>query len=200
MKETWDQRFSSEEYIYGTFPNQFFREKIAGLAPGTLLLPAEGEGRNATYAALQGWKVTAMDFSEQAKAKALKLAEINHVRFEYLVDDLRTIDFGAEKYDAAALIYAHMFPDYRREVHERIVRSLKPGGYIILEGFNKKQVRNVSGGPKTEDLLYSIPELAGDFKGLEIILLEELTGDLSQGTYHQGKADMIRLFGKKPGG
>ena len=43
MKEFWDQRFSSEEYIYGTEPNEFFRQELLKLAPGRILLPAEGE-------------------------------------------------------------------------------------------------------------------------------------------------------------
>nr|WP_234406801.1 hypothetical protein [Prolixibacter bellariivorans] len=39
----WDERYAAEEYVYGTSPNQFFREELAKLAPGRLLLPAEGE-------------------------------------------------------------------------------------------------------------------------------------------------------------
>jgi hypothetical protein len=37
-------------------------------------LPADGEGRNAFYAASQGWIVTAIDSSIKGREKALQLA------------------------------------------------------------------------------------------------------------------------------
>lgn len=198
MKENWNQRFASDEYIYGTQPNRYFEEKLSGLTPGKLLLPGEGEGRNAVFAALGGWQVTAMDLSDQAKLKAKKLAELNGVDFEYFVDDMSVFDFGEEKFDAAALIYAHMPPETRKTVHRRIVSSLKPGGYIIMEAFDIKQIGNTTGGPKTADLLYTVPMLHEDFEGLEIFQLEEIHDLNNQGTMHQGAADMIRLFARKP--
>ena len=39
-----------------------------------ILLAAEGEGRNAVYAASIGWEVFAYDFSEFGYKKAMKLA------------------------------------------------------------------------------------------------------------------------------
>ena len=62
-KQFWDDRYSSGNYIYGTQPNRFFKEQIDKLEPGKLLLPAEGEGRNAIYAAREGWQVDAFDIS-----------------------------------------------------------------------------------------------------------------------------------------
>jgi hypothetical protein len=46
MRETWDQRYSATEYVYGKIPNAFFKSFIDAEKPGVLLLPAEGEGRN----------------------------------------------------------------------------------------------------------------------------------------------------------
>lgn len=198
MKENWNERFASAEYIYGTLPNTYFKEKLSSMAPGKLLLPAEGEGRNAVFAALSGWQVTAMDFSDQARIKAMKLAESNGVTVDYIVEDMSSLDFGQDKYDAAALIYAHMPPETRQNVHRRIVKSLKPGGYVIMEAFSKKQIRNTTGGPKTEELLYTVDILRDDFEGLEIFQLEEVSDLNNQGIMHRGRADMIRLFARKP--
>ena len=197
MKEMWNQRYAGEEYAYGTLPNQFFKEKLEGLHPGKLLLPAEGEGQNAVFAASLGWQVKAVDFSEQAKVKALKLAELNNVHLDYSVGDITTLDFGEEVFDAAAIIYAHLAPELRKMVHQRIICSIKPGGYLILEAFNTKQINNSSGGPKSVDMLYTIPLLKEDFKELDLFLLEEDTIWLDQGSFHQGEAAIIRLFGRK---
>ena len=48
MENFWDIRFKEEDYAYGTLPNAFFKETLNTYKPkGKLLLPAEGEGRNA---------------------------------------------------------------------------------------------------------------------------------------------------------
>jgi hypothetical protein len=59
MNNFWDERYADEEYVYGTTPNQYFKQELEKLTPGKILLPGEGEGRNAVFAATQGWKVTA---------------------------------------------------------------------------------------------------------------------------------------------
>ena len=53
----WNERYAVTDYIYGKAPNEFFVEQLSTLTPGRILLPAEGEGRNAVYAAKQGWDV-----------------------------------------------------------------------------------------------------------------------------------------------
>lgn len=70
----WDQRYDSEEYAYGKKANVFFASRLAHIVPGTILLPGEGEGRNAVHAATQGWKVEAFDLSPAGQRKALSLA------------------------------------------------------------------------------------------------------------------------------
>ena len=75
---------------------------------------------------------------------------------------------------------------------------LKPGGVIILEGFNKKQLGKSSGGPKLLEMLFDEKMLRGDFEKCEIEALEEKNVLLSEGHYHQGEAEIIRgIFRKK---
>ncbi|MEZ0130354.1 class I SAM-dependent methyltransferase, partial [Flavobacterium sp. LBUM151] len=107
--ERWNDRYSNEEFAYGEEPNNYFKEQIEKLKPGTILFPAEGEGRNAVYAAKLGWTVSAFDISEEGKNKALKLAETNNVSIDYKVGELETLNYHTEQFDAIALIYAH-FP------------------------------------------------------------------------------------------
>lgn len=197
MKEMWNQRYAGEDYAYGKMPNEFFKEKLEALTPGRLLLPAEGEGRNAVFAARLGWQVYALDFSEEGRKKAMKLAGSNGVEIEYTLADITQMDFGRDTYDAAALIYAHMPPGFRKTVHSRIIDSLKPGAVLILEGFNPAQLNNTSGGPASVEMLYTVAMLREDFKDLEILLLDEMDINLDQGEFHQGKASIIRFFGKK---
>jgi len=56
-------------------PNNYLKEQLSKLDVGSILFPAEGEGRNAVFAARLGWTVSAFDISTEGKLKAIKLAE-----------------------------------------------------------------------------------------------------------------------------
>jgi 2-polyprenyl-3-methyl-5-hydroxy-6-metoxy-1,4-benzoquinol methylase len=197
MKEQWNERYAASEYIYGISPNRWFVEKIASLKSGRLLLPAEGEGRNAVYAAKEGWEVNAFDQSEEGKKKALKLASEQKVSISYNLGDLTEFEPPHNDYDAVALIFVHMPVEIRQTVHRKLLEKLKPGGYLILEAFTKKQLQNTSGGPRNESLLYEHSFIADDFKDLNFIEFEETITSLDEGPLHQGEAFVIRLLAQK---
>lgn len=197
MNDFWETRYSSPIYAYGTQPNEFFKQCIDPLPPGHVLLPAEGEGRNAVYAAQRGWSVEAFDFSEAARLKALQLAATIGVSIRYTVATFEEIDVPADTYDLIGLIYAHMPSVERKLVHKRLISFLKPSGYLILEAFHKQQLGNPSGGPQSSDMLYSRTDLLEDFNELTILQLEEVYTDLNEGPYHHGSACVIRLVAQK---
>lgn len=197
MNNIWDDRYSLKEYFYGEEPNVFFAEQLGKLNPGTIILPCEGEGRNAVYAASQGWKAKAFDSSEAGRRKALLLAGKHKQHIDYIVEDALLISFPKNSVDVVAFIYAHFAPATRAFVHEKAISWLKPGGKIILEAFNPGQLNNNSGGPKDLSMLYTEEMLRNDFVGLKIELLETKEITLHEGKYHEGKADIIRFVGIK---
>lgn len=197
MNEFWEARYSSPTYAYGTQPNEFFKQCIDTLPPGRVLLPAEGEGRNAVYAAQRGWAVDAFDFSEAGRQKAMQLAAKMGVRLEYTIATFEDIDVPDNTYDLVGLIYAHMPSEARKAFHQRIPSFLKPAGYLILEAFNQEQLGNPSGGPKQSDMLYSQQALRNDFSELEILQLEDLKTELNEGPFHHGFASVVRLLARK---
>jgi 2-polyprenyl-3-methyl-5-hydroxy-6-metoxy-1,4-benzoquinol methylase len=194
----WDERYSSEEYAYGKKPNHFFKEQIDKISvPGKILLPGEGEGRNAVYAAKLGWKVNAFDQSSVARLKALKLAEENNFKINYSNVDLAMFNPHKNYYDCAAIVFVHLPPDIRSEFHKKIIDSIKPNGKIILELFSKNQFGKKSGGPQNLIMLSSIEEIEKDFKQLKPILLKEENIFLDEGEKHNGQASVIRFVGVK---
>ena len=195
--EFWNERFSTDEYIYGKNPNKFFKEQIDKLKPGRLLLLGEGEGRNSVYAAIKGWEVDAVDFSQTAKEKALKLAKKNSVNINYTVSNLADFIPRENFYAAIGLVFIHLKPDSRKDVHKRIVNALKNNGRIIIKAFEKEQLGKSSGGPKSEEMLYSKEELENDFRDLRIHLLEKETVCLDEGDKHKGDASVIKFVGEK---
>lgn len=197
MRTFWNQRYDVADYIYGTEPNLYFREKIEKLKPGKLFLPAEGEGRNGTYAASRGWKVEAFDFSPQARDKAINLARLHNTSIEYEISGIEDYNYPENAFDAVGLIYVHLAPEIRITFHEQTVRSLKSGGILILEAFSKKQLQYNSGGPKDEELLYSLSELCCDFAKLNILEKEELEIEINEGSAHKGTGEIIRIYAQK---
>lgn len=198
MKEFWNERYSEQEYVYGEKPNEYLKEQLLKLPVGKILLPCEGEGRNAIFAALNHWKTFACDFSESGKTKAESLAAKNGVSFKYDVCNILEYQAPTESFDVIALIFAHFPENIRKTIHQKLLTLLKPGGVIILEGFNKKQLGKSSGGPKSYEMLFEEKMLREDFENCEIEALEEKNVLLSEGHYHQGEAEIIRgIFRKK---
>jgi cyclopropane fatty-acyl-phospholipid synthase-like methyltransferase len=198
----WDQRYSQPNFAYGKEPNEYLKSKLLDLPPGRILFPAEGEGRNAVFAAKLGWDVFAFDISVEGKKKAEKLALINGVEIDYRVEDLEEADYPADYFDAIAFSFTH-FPEVKRRVfHQKLIAYLKKGGILMLECFSKKhldyQKENPNaGGPKDESMLFDLEELKEDFKGFDFLEAYETETELTEGLYHVGKASVIRLFGVK---
>ena len=198
----WDERYREEQFAYGTEPNLFFKEWLSKFEPGAILMPAEGEGRNGVYAAQQGWTVTAFDQSAAGRAKALLLAKERGVAIEYVMGDLDVLDFDKDGFDAIGLIYAHVDSDKKAAFHKKLDTYLKPGGVVIFEAFSKTHLRYNStdprvGGPKDIDMLYSKNDIIDSFGNYEILVLEEVEIELSEGEYHNGKGSVVRFVGRK---
>jgi 2-polyprenyl-3-methyl-5-hydroxy-6-metoxy-1,4-benzoquinol methylase len=198
----WDDRYSKEEFAYGEEPNNYLKEQLTRIPVGTILFPAEGEGRNAVFAAKLGWTVSAFDISNEGKSKATRLAEKNNVTIDYKVGELQTLDFEAEQFDAIALIYAHFPAIIKSLYHKTFDKYLKNGGLIIFESFSKKHIDYVTanekvGGPKDIESLFSIDEIKSDFPNYEIIELVEQEIELNEGLYHNGIGSVIRFVGRK---
>ena len=203
MKEMWNSRYADVDYAYGTAPNQFFQKTLDKYnIEGKILLPAEGEGRNAIYAAKKGLEVFAFDISIEGKNKALKLAKKENVSINYEIGDFFDLQLTNEKFDVAALIFAHFPTNIITQYHQKIAELIKPNGFLILEGFSKNhlelQKENPNaGGPKNIDMLFSIDTIKKEFPQFEIILLEEKEVELNEGKFHQAKSKVIRFVGIK---
>lgn len=193
----WNQRYANAEYVYGEEPNQFFASQISMLKNGSLILPCEGEGRNAVYAASLGWHVFAFDGSQEGKNKALQLAQKKQVAIEYLIDEASEITYPNNSFDVVAFIFAHFTTDQRAQIHKKAINWLRPGGKIILEAFNPNQLQNDSGGPKDISMLYTKEILQSDFSSLRFDLIQNIQTTLKEGAFHDGFADVIQFVGTK---
>ena len=193
----WNERYSENEFVYGESPNVFFADTIAQLHPGTIILPCDGEGRNAVHAARNGWNVKAFDLSEAGKLKADHLALKYSAVIDFQIQDAALANYPEKCTDLVAIIYTHLPPQIRATLHQNVIKWLKLGGKVILETFCPEQLKNNSGGPKDVTMLNTKEILSEDFKNLNIDYLEYAHIHLNEGKYHEGPADVIRLIATK---
>lgn len=197
MDNFWNERYGNEEYAYGKSPNAFLKQELVKLEPGKILFPAEGEGRNAVFAARLGWDAHAFDPSIEGKKKAELLAAKNKVTINYELAGYQDVSYPTESFDCIAFTYTHMPSELRKVTHKKLSTFLKPGGTIIMEAFSKQQIDKNTGGPKNIDFLFSEAELKKDFSEFSEIKIIETDTRLDEGPYHQGIASVVRLMGRK---
>ena len=121
MSDFWNKRYAENEFAYGEQPNEFFAAQLALLPTGSIILPCEGEGRNAVYAAKAGWKVEAFDYSREGLKKAEALMRQKGVTLNYSIYNVWEAAYPANTFDAVALIYAHLPVAERCLLHTKCI-------------------------------------------------------------------------------
>ena len=199
--ERWNRRFSAPGYVFGAEPNRFLASRKAWLKKGeSILCVADGEGRNSVWLAEQGLDVTAFDFSPVAVEKARRLAAERGVRVRYEVADVYSWTWPQAAFDVVAAIFVQFAdPAMREFMFARMVRALKPGGLLLLEGYTPKQLEYRTGGPSQVENLYTEPMLREAFRDMEIVELREYEADLEEGERHAGRSALIDLVAVLPG-
>lgn len=198
MKEIWNERYSDDDYYYGTIPNHFLTS-IEGILPNNahILCLAEGEGRNAVYLASLGHHVTAVDFSLEGKKKAESLAMKKNLPIHYVLSSLEDYSFGVEKWDAVISIFCHLPSTIRPLIHQKVEKSLKLGGLFILQSYTPEQLEHNTGGPKDLSMLYTENLIKNDFSYLKWVKLQREITEVFEGKGHTGLSSVLNAVGVK---
>ena len=197
----WDRRFGQEHFAYGKEANVWLRTVIEQLSPEPnpfALFPADGEGRNAVWAASEGWNATVFDLSREGEKKCNQLADEHGVNVTYEVDDLVLRDFPDQHYALIACSWFHTPPAVRAKHMPRMLHALAPGGHFVMEGYHKSQLQFTSGGPKSFDLLFDLEEVLGELTGpnappMTVVHAAVEETVLDESDLHRGRAAVVRF-------
>ena len=192
----WNQRYASDNYVYGTEPNSFLAEH-ADILIGPVLSLAEGEGRNAVFLASLGLQVHGVDGSEMGLAKAQALAMSKGVEIQTEVADLRVFEPPVNFYGSVISISAHLPSTIRNRLYPLVERSLKADGILLLEAYSKDQIVRDTGGPKDLDMLMTRAKVEHEFPNCEPILSQEIEREVCEGKYHTGMASVVQFIARK---
>lgn len=197
----WDERYASEEYIFGTSPNAFLAREAHRIPQGAKVLAiADGEGRNSVFLAQHGLDVVATDISDMAIEKAERLAERRAVRVDFRKVDLSGWDWPAEQFDAIVGIFIQFAdPAMRARMFDGFWQTLKPGGLLLLEGYREEQLEFGTGGPPKVENLYNERMLRDAFADWQIEEINSYNAEISEGEAHAGMSALIDLVARKPG-
>jgi SAM-dependent methyltransferase len=193
--ERWESRYAGADYAFGKEPN-YFLASCKGLLPksGSVLVVADGEGRNGVWLAEQGLDVLSIDFSPTALRKARALAAEHHVTVTFQQADVHTWAYPEASFDVVVEIFTQFSsPPERATKWAGMQRALKPGGLLIIQGYTPKQLTFGTGGPKQVENLYTRAMLERafcDFRNMKIIEEER---EMYEGTSHAGMSAVINL-------
>lgn len=195
----WNQRYAGEEFLFGEAPNEYLREQAAHLPTrGRALCVADGEGRNSVWLARRGLQVDAFDIAENGVAKARRLAKRHGVTVDFAVADGDALAWPEAIYDLVAAIFVQFAdPAMRERLFANMVRALKPGGLLVLQGYTPRQLQYRTGGPQRADHLYTEELLREAFAALEIVDLRSYDAELREGRQHTGMSALIGMVGRR---
>ncbi len=195
----WNKRYETAEYIFGKEPAIFMTKKARYLKPGqSALAVADGEGRNSVFMAQKGVKVTAMDSSTNAVAKAKLLAAERGVNVDFNVADILKWEWVENRFDLVAAVFIQFVgPAQRAEIFDGIKRTLKPGGILMLHGYTPEQIDLGIGGPPFVENMYRADLLAQNFADFEIVELNTYHREVQEGRGHSGMSALVDLIARK---
>ncbi len=191
----WDERFRAEGHAYGVEPSLYLKEHRPMLRRGQrALVPADGGGRNGVWLAEQGLDVTSVDISAEGLARGRELAAARGAPVRFVHADLFAWAWPEAACDWIVSVYFHMPRPIRPRLHAAMLRALKPGGHLLIEGFHREQMACQSGGPRDETMLLDETELRADFASAEIRELRKELVHLDESRLHRGPGVLVRML------
>lgn len=196
---TWNRRFDGADYLFGTEPNTWLAQHAGVWQRGQrVLCVADGEGRNSVWLALQGLRVEAFDIAHAGVSKARALARKAGVEVAYAVCDCDGYAWPDAAFDGVAAIFVQFAdPAMRARLFAHIVRSLRPGGTLVLQGYTPRQLDYKTGGPPILSHLYTEALLRQAFDSLDILELRDYEAELAEGSGHRGRSALIGLVARR---
>lgn len=192
----WNERYTTDEYLYGTEANSFLAENV-DLLRGPILSLSEGEGRNAVFLAARGLSVLGVDCSEVGLEKAQSLAKSHDVVIETEVADLAVFQPKDNHFSSIVSISAHLPSAIRHKLYPLIEKALKPDGIFLLEAYSETQLTKNTGGPKDIDMLMTVAKLRQELPSLKPLLAREIEREVSEGKGHTGMASVVQYIARK---
>ena len=155
----WDERYSGDELVWTSRPNQFLVAEVVGLPAGRAVDLACGEGRNSIWLAEQGWEVTGVDFSPVGLAKAKRFANLWGVQITWVESAVENWTPPPGGFDLVASLYLQLPQPVRSATLAIAASAVAPGGTLLVVAHDVDNLIRGYGGPPNPDVLYRVSEV-----------------------------------------
>lgn len=181
--EYWDRAYSDPSLVFNTTPNAFLTEVVKGLKPGRALDIGMGQGRNSVYLAKLGWDVTGFDISERGMELARKSAAAAGVKITTIKASMDDFDYGVGQWDLIVATYEGV------SWLEAAAKGLKPGGFLVVEGYSKHPQAPPGAAFGPNELLKLFMD-----RNLHVVRYEDVEGEPDWLKLDR----VVRMFARKP--
>ena len=153
--------YSSSTPGFVTQPNALLISTVESRKPGRALDVGMCQGRNAVFLAMKGWDATGFDISEVGLAVARKNAERAGVKLNAIRETDEAFNYGSDQWDLIVYMY-EPFPVASAAYVERLRKSMKAGGIIVIESFGENAPTAIDPG-----------QLLAAFKDFRVVHFED---------------------------
>jgi SAM-dependent methyltransferase len=195
----WNRRYEAPGLLFGAAPNATLAAHERLFGPGDhVLCVADGEGRNSTWLAARGCRVTAFDVSGVALDKARRLAGERGVEVDYRLASLDDWVWAPDAFDAVVAVFVQFAaPAQRAAMFRGFARTLRLRGLLLLVGYGPRQLQYRTGGPGKLEHLYTEEMLRDAFAGWSIERLVREDRVLHEGAGHDGQSDVLEMVARR---
>lgn len=173
----WDERYRQRGAVWSGNPNPNLLSEVSGLGSGSALDVGSGEGADSIWLARHGWRVTAVDISSVALARAAARAAEDPEsarRITWAHQDLTSSPPPAGTFDLVSAQFMHLPRAERIVLYQRLVASVAPGGTLLIVGHHPSDLLTGVPRPSVPGLLFTAEEIAAalDPDEWEIVVCE----------------------------
>jgi SAM-dependent methyltransferase len=144
----WDSLYGARPAVWSGNPNRHLVVEADALSPGTALDVGAGEGADAIWLAGRGWRVTAVEISGVALARATRDAARAGPdvagRIDWLHRDLTDWEPPQHHFDLVSAHYFHLAPEPRRILFGRLAIAVAAGGTLLIVGHSSRVLDGVA--------------------------------------------------------
>jgi cyclopropane fatty-acyl-phospholipid synthase-like methyltransferase len=170
-KKYWDDYFTQKPFASGKEPNPFLIKMLPRLQKGKVLDIGMGEGVNAVYLAMKGFKVKGFDISQVAVERAIALARDTGVELEAQCIDLDLYLMGLLEYDSIVMTF---FKPSVVRYYSEMIRALKQGGTLLIDSYTTQEMGEALAKDEAfKNYYFSCNEVLRNLPGLQILFYQE---------------------------
>ncbi len=197
--QQWDERYSGDELVWTSTPNQFLVAGVVGLPVGRAVDLACGEGRNSIWLAERGWQVTGVDFSPVGLAKARRFADLRGVEVAWVESAVENWTPPPDGFDLVAVLYLQLPQPARSAALAVAASAVAPGGTLLVIAHDLDNLTRGYGGPPVPDVLYRVRDVTGAAvdAGLTVVQAEQAVRVVDTDDGPRGALDTV-VRAKRP--